>query len=530
MRWKALLVGVVAFTLVLVEPEAGSASCQVPHESVDYAVGLLEGRDVQGFVFSDPGEVVAVIERETVKVWQATPTHTAASATIMARYWGDPPLSMFDPITHGAEPIEQSETSTSCEPSQARGIGDIELGVVFSSAGYVPFLEDELTPSQEQTLIELLGPQVLPPLPNLPVDHQWHRLRLPPASRGSLGSREWQAASRYCSSQFGWSVETSPNDEFDAGRIPISVRVTPFSSTPTPHQNDPTRSELNRTPSPSIDPMPLYMDVHPGLGDATPEDVAAAHQRDLEIQDEFGVRFLSYWVSAGKGGKAFCLVDSPDEESLKACHKAAHGLMPHDVIEVEPTTLGAFMGLTDKDENDRVTVKGVPDTALRAIMFTDIAGSTEVSTVRGDRAALDLLRRHDKVVRDSLDRFGGREVKHTGDGVFASFNSVLRAVEASIAIQRDATQLEASDSPTLAVKIGLSVGEPVEDSNDLFGASVNLAARLCAHAEGGQILTSSAVRDLTIGKGFAYEDQGEIGIKGFPEAVHLYTVDWTAAS
>ena len=279
-------------------------------------------------------------------------------------------------------------------------------------------------------------------------------------------------------------------------------------------------------PSPSIPGMPLYMDVHPGLGDATPADVAAAHQRDLEIQDDYGVEFLSYWVSAEKGGKAFCLVNSPDVASLKECHKAAHGLMPHDVIEVEPSTLETFMGLTGKDDRDRVTVDGVPDTALRAIMFTDIAGSTAVSTARGDGAALALLRRHDTVVREALHRFGGREVKHTGDGVFASFTSVLRALRASIAIQQETNQVEPDEQETLAVKIGMSVGEPVEDSDDLFGAAVNLAARLCAHAEGGQILTSSAVRDLSIGKEFVFEDQGEIGLKGFPEAVHLYAVAW----
>ena len=272
--------------------------------------------------------------------------------------------------------------------------------------------------------------------------------------------------------------------------------------------------------------MPLYMDVHPGLGDATPADIAAAHQRDLEIQDEFGVKFLSYWLSAEKDGKAFCLVESPDPDSLKACHKAAHGLMPHDVIEVEPSTLSLFMGLTDKDEDHRATIGGLPDTALRAIMFTDIAGSTAVSTQRGDRAALELLRRHDGVVREALDRFGGREVKHTGDGVFASFNSAMRAVSASIAIQQEANRRDTDDAPKLAVKIGLSVGEPVQDSNDLFGAAVNLAARLCAHAEGGQILTSSAVRDLTIGKDFAFADHGAIGLKGFPEAVQLYEVAW----
>jgi class 3 adenylate cyclase len=271
--------------------------------------------------------------------------------------------------------------------------------------------------------------------------------------------------------------------------------------------------------------MPLYMDIHPGLGDATPDDVAAAHARDLAVQDDYGVKFLSYWMAAERDGKAFCLVESPDVQSLKACHKAAHGLMPHDVIEVQPSTLEVFMGLTDKDEDDRVTVDGAPDTALRAIMFTDIAGSTAVSTSHGDRAALELLHRHDTLVRDALQRFGGREVKHTGDGVFASFTSVLRAAQATIEIQRGAAELKA-DGPRLAVKIGLTVGEPVEDSDDLFGASVNLAARICAHSEGGQTLASGTVRDLAIGKGIQFESQGAIALKGFPDPVPLFAVSW----
>lgn len=272
--------------------------------------------------------------------------------------------------------------------------------------------------------------------------------------------------------------------------------------------------------------MPLYMDVHDGLGDATPDDVAAAHQRDLEIQDDFGVEFLSYWVSAEKGGKAFCLVNAPDEDSLKACHKVAHGLMPHNVIQIEESRLATFMGVTEKDSTDRATVDGHPDTALRAIMFTDVADSTAVSTARGDDAALDLLRRHNTVVRTALQRHNGREVKNTGDGLFATFNSVLKAVNASIEIQQETTDLSNDDLSALAVKIGLSVGEPVEDSNDLFGAAVNLAARLCAHARGGQILTSGAVRDLSIGKGLVFEDQGAVGLKGFPEAVQLFSVAW----
>ncbi len=263
------------------------------------------------------------------------------------------------------------------------------------------------------------------------------------------------------------------------------------------------------------------MDVHPGLGDATADDVADAHRHDLAIQDEYGVKFLSYWF-ADPQGKAFCLAEAPDVDSLVACHKAAHGLMPHDVIEIQAPTLAQFMGTTENDDHDRANVDGHPDSALRAIMFTDIEGSTAVSTSQGDRAAMALVRRHDEIVRDALLRFDGREIKHTGDGLFASFTSVRRAVEASIAIQRGS----ADGVDRLSLKIGLSVGEPVEESEDLFGASVNLAARICAHAAGGQTLVSGTVRDLAIGKGIDFIEQGAVGLKGFPDPVPLYEVAW----
>lgn len=270
--------------------------------------------------------------------------------------------------------------------------------------------------------------------------------------------------------------------------------------------------------------MPIYMDVHEGLGDATQDDVAEAHRRDLEVQGEFGVRFLSYWFSDPEG-KAFCLVESPDVDTLVRCHKLAHGLTPHEVIEVDAPTLSQFMGGTENDAGDRALVDGQPDTALRAIMFTDIEGSTDVSTRFGDDLAVDLVRRHNDVVRDALDRFGGREVKHTGDGILASFVSVSKAVEASIAMQRACTEMVAA-GPKLAVKIGLSAGEPVEDSDDLFGASVNLAARICAHAQGGQTLVSGTVKELALGKEIGFLSRGAIGLKGFPEPVLVYEVDW----
>lgn len=268
--------------------------------------------------------------------------------------------------------------------------------------------------------------------------------------------------------------------------------------------------------------MPMYMDVHPGLGDATPEDIAAAHRRDLEVQDEFGVRFLTYWFN-DTDEKAFCLVEGPDADAVKACHKVAHGLMPHDIIEVAAPTMNQFLGEFYLNEDDRAMSKATSqaDSGLRAIVFTDIEGSTDISTRLGDAAAMELLREHNDIVRGRLDESAGREVKHTGDGILACFTSVSRAVDAAVEIQRRTVDVDG-----LQIKIGLTVGEPVEESDDLYGASVNLAARICGHAAGGQILTSSAVKDLAVGKKIDFAERGMIALKGFPDPVRLYEVGW----
>lgn len=268
--------------------------------------------------------------------------------------------------------------------------------------------------------------------------------------------------------------------------------------------------------------MAMFMDVHPGLGDATADDIAEAHRRDLAVQDKYGVRYLTYWFN-DPAGKAFCLVEAPSAEAAQACHKEAHGLMPHDIIEVEAPTMGLFLGEWMKDAADRAQIDRRPDTGLRAIMFTDVEGSTAMSTGLGDSKALEAVRIHDSVVREALESTGGREVKHTGDGMLVSFTSVTRAVDAAIAIQTGT-----ADASGLAIKIGMSVGEPVEDSEDLYGASVNLAARVCAHAAGGQTLVTGAVRDMAIGKPIRFLDQGEIALKGFPEPIRLYQVEGAA--
>jgi class 3 adenylate cyclase len=161
------------------------------------------------------------------------------------------------------------------------------------------------------------------------------------------------------------------------------------------------------------------------------------------------------------------------------------------------------------------------------ILFTDIEGSTALTERLGDVAAMDFLRVHDEIIDHALREGQGNRVKHTGDGVMACFRSVVRAVEASIAIQQAfASQNQGNEVP-LRVKIGMSAGEPVERDQDLFGAVVQLAARTCSQAGPGQILASSVIRDLSAGKGFRFVDRGEHVLKGFEEPRRLYEVAWS---
>lgn len=270
--------------------------------------------------------------------------------------------------------------------------------------------------------------------------------------------------------------------------------------------------------------MPIFMDIHENLGEVTEQDIKAAHQQDLAIQDEYGVQFLTFWFNS-PDGQAFCLVDAPTKEAAVAVHKGSHGLVPHNMVEVDRPTVSRFMGDWERNAPDIARHDDSQlDTGLRAIMFTDLAGSTEISSRQGDARAMEVLAQHDDIVRTALSACGGREVKHTGDGIFASFSYVSRAVDCALQIQRSYDEASVVDTQAPRVRIGISAGEPVSHHDDLFGAVVNLAARICGHASPGQILVSSAVRELSVGKPVTFRDRGPIALKGFDDPIRLFEV------
>jgi class 3 adenylate cyclase len=162
------------------------------------------------------------------------------------------------------------------------------------------------------------------------------------------------------------------------------------------------------------------------------------------------------------------------------------------------------------------------------VMFTDMVGSTDMTQARGDAGAQEVVRRHNSIVRGALAQFGGKEVKHTGDGIMASFNTAAAAVEATISIQRQVDQ-QNQRQPNLGLhlRIGLNAGEPIQEEDDLFGATVQLAARVCAATNSDETLCTGVVKDLTVGKGAAsFRPVGEKYLKGFKDAIPLYEVLW----
>jgi len=160
------------------------------------------------------------------------------------------------------------------------------------------------------------------------------------------------------------------------------------------------------------------------------------------------------------------------------------------------------------------------------ILFTDVEGSTALTQRLGDAKARDLLREHERMVREALKAHGGSEVKTMGDGFMASFSSATKALECAIAMQRAfAEHNETADEP-IKVRVGMNAGEPIAEDDDLFGTAVNEAARITATAKSGEILVSDVVRELVKGKNFLFADRGEATLKGFDEPVRLFEVRW----
>jgi class 3 adenylate cyclase len=162
-----------------------------------------------------------------------------------------------------------------------------------------------------------------------------------------------------------------------------------------------------------------------------------------------------------------------------------------------------------------------PDRVLTTIMFTDVVGSTELTASLGGQRWLELLDRHDAVIRRQLVRGRGREINTTGDGFVASFDGPARAIRCAVAIN------EAMRPLGLQIRAGLHSGECEVRGSDLGGLAVHIAARVADAAQGGEVLVSSTVKDLVVGSGIGFSDRGPHALKGVPDEWRLYAIATT---
>ncbi len=199
------------------------------------------------------------------------------------------------------------------------------------------------------------------------------------------------------------------------------------------------------------------------------------------------------------------------------------------LVDGDSVTFGDVSLTFRSVDTSAVTVRARPPQAsgVVTVLFTDLENSTATRVRVGDMKAQEILHAHNTIVREALSRYRGKEIKHTGDGIMASFLLVSGALSCAIEIQQSVkTHIQAHPESPLQVYIGLNAGEPIVDEQDLFGTSVDLAARICDRAEPGQILVSDVVRQLAAGKPFLFSDLGRVTMRGFEDPINLWEVNW----
>jgi class 3 adenylate cyclase len=183
--------------------------------------------------------------------------------------------------------------------------------------------------------------------------------------------------------------------------------------------------------------------------------------------------------------------------------------------------------LADSVATERPSLKSAtaPDGTV-TILFSDIEGSTALNDRLGDLRWLELLRAHNRAVRDQVRKCGGYEVKAQGDGFMLAFPSARRAVQCAQAIQTAiASELGSHPDGPVRVRIGLHTGEAIREESDFYGKNVVVAARIADTAAGGEVLVSSVVKALTESAGDVhFSDAREVELAGLSGTQVVYKV------
>lgn len=160
----------------------------------------------------------------------------------------------------------------------------------------------------------------------------------------------------------------------------------------------------------------------------------------------------------------------------------------------------------------------VDERVVKTVLFTDIVGSTELLSARGDAHWRRQLDAHDKTVDWLLNKYSGRRAKHTGDGIFALFDGPTKAARCALEL------VPALATSGIRIRAGVHTGECERRGEEWSGVAVHTGARIGALARSGEVLTSRTVRDLSAGSGLTFDSLGPHRLKGLPEEIDVYRV------
>lgn len=240
--------------------------------------------------------------------------------------------------------------------------------------------------------------------------------------------------------------------------------------------------------------MPLYLDFHIGQG-LTAEDIALAHQLDVNIQDQFNCNCLTYWIDVERSN-AYCLIQAPDKSAVIELHKNSHKQLPDEIIEVDRRIVKAFLGrihdpkVVDYMIDQKIKVFNEP--AFRVILIVETKDEVQLNQEFESAELKEQLVKYNTIIQNRIKRHQGVAAEIKGQEIIATFESAIQSMLCAI----DIKNMLNSVAETIGLRMSIHAGNPVGVSSEIFGDALKLTRFLNVISNNGDLVVSSLVKDL----------------------------------